>query len=124
MRPEHRERLLHDQVHPYAGFAREVASTEDWLVDRDGNTADALNQLTELGQLGEIILLAETVEYVESYHQLFEGRIPGPLAEPVRTAVNASRASFYTGELGRDSHTEIVVGVDLDRQVGHALNEP
>ena len=86
-------------------------------------TLDSFGQhCAQLGQLVQPVPQLEPVQQVESQDQLFKRRIACPFAQSVAAAVHAFGTGCYGGKLCRHAHSEIVVGMYLDRQSRHALD--
>src|SRR5436309_3006779 len=100
MRPEHREWLLDDEVDTDPRFPREISLAKNGLVQGVTYVTDTADEIAELRQPRKIVVRLVPVKNVQGDNQFFQGRVAGPLAEPVGAAMNHLRSGFHARKLG------------------------
>src|SRR3990172_2991658 len=122
-----RELLLEHAVLVDPGLVRERVLADDRLVGLDVDAGDVGEQARALEDLlgpDPRVHAEEVLARAEGHHDLLQGGVAGPLADPVDRALDLPRAVHDRGERVRHRLAQIVVAVDREDDLldpAHAL---
>ena len=75
-----------------------------------------LDQIAQSSDPAEIISAFKIQQNMKAENQFFQSGIAGSLTQPVDAAMDHFSPGGYSGQFGRNSHAEIIVSMDFNRQ--------
>ena len=112
--------MLEQAVDMNAGLVREGALADHALLPRHGATGSAGDRRGKRRKPSQIDAGFDAVALAQAKHDLFQRRIPRPLAESIHRGIDVRRPGAHRSQRVGRRQAEVIVRMHLDLEVGAA----